>query len=201
MNPFNDVPLMLELPDNTLPDPDRHQYYSDLENRTLWIEGEIGGDLFLYSKHILRWNKEDQGLPEHERQPIKIFIDSPGGSLDDMLAFVGLMKISKTPIWTIVAGTAYSAAACVLMAGHQRFALPNSEIMIHQPLGGTQGQATDIEIHAKRILKMKDKLNSMLADATGQPLEVIKRDTERDNFMSADEACEYGLIDKVLKTR
>jgi ATP-dependent Clp protease protease subunit len=134
---------------------------------------------------------------------ISLYINSPGGSITAGMAIYDTMQYIKCDVSTICVGMAASMGAFLLSAGAKgkRYALPNSEIMIHQPLGGTQGQATDIEIHAKRILKMKDKLNSMLADATGQPLEVIKRDTERDNFMSADEACEYGLIDKVLKTR
>ena len=98
---------------------------------------------------------------------------------------------------------AASMGAFLLSAGAKgkRFALPNSEIMIHQPLGGTQGQATDIQIHAERIIKMKDKLNLMLSEHTGQPLEIIKKDTERDNFMSAEEALKYGLIDKIVEKR
>ena len=113
------------------------------------------------------------------------------------------MNYIKCPVTTICIGMAASMGAFLLAAGAKgkRLALPNSEIMIHQPLGGTRGQATDIEIHAKRILKMKDTLNQILSERTGQPLEKIQMDTERDNFMSSIEAKEYGLIDEVITNR
>lgn len=200
MNPFNEVPLMLELPDNTLPDPDRHQYYSDLENRTLWIEGEIGGDLFLYSKHILRWNKEDQGLPAHERQPIKIFIDSPGGALDDMLAFVGLMRISKTPVWTIVAGTAYSAAACILMAGHHRFALPNTKGLLHSGsasnLGGTYEQTQE---QAKNYNNLVEQMKTLILDCTCIDAKTLSRKLKTDWYMYTEDLLNNGLVDTIVE--
>ncbi|EPZ53903.1 ATP-dependent Clp protease proteolytic subunit [[Clostridium] sordellii ATCC 9714] len=113
------------------------------------------------------------------------------------------MQYIKPDVSTICIGMAASMGAFLLAAGEKgkRFALPNSEIMIHQPLGGTRGQATDIEIHAKRIVNMKHKLNSILAERTGQPIEKIQVDTERDNFMSAEEAMKYGLIDEVITKR
>ena len=134
---------------------------------------------------------------------ISLYINSPGGSISAGMAIYDTMNFIKCDVSTICIGMAASMGAFLLSAGAKgkRYALPNSEIMIHQPLGGTRGQATDIQIHAERIIKMKKKLNSMLSEATGQPLDVIERDTERDNFMSADEACEYGLVDKVIKTR
>ena len=134
---------------------------------------------------------------------ISFYINSPGGSITSGMAIYDTMQYIKCDVSTICIGMAASMGAFLLAAGAKgkRFALPNSEIMIHQPLGGAQGQATDIQIHAQRIINIKKKLNSMLADATGKPLEVIERDTERDNFMTADEACAYGLIDKVIKSR
>ncbi|MDU2198857.1 MAG: ATP-dependent Clp protease proteolytic subunit, partial [Peptostreptococcaceae bacterium] len=116
------------------------------------------------------------------------------------MAIYDTMQYIKPDVSTICIGLAASMGAFLLNAGAEgkRFALPNSEIMIHQPLGGAKGQATDIEIHAKWILKIKDKLNKILAERTGQPLEKVQMDTERDNFMSADEAKEYGLIDEVI---
>lgn len=140
---------------------------------------------------------------QDSEKDISFYINSPGGSITAGMAIYDTMQYIKCDVSTICIGMAASMGAFLLSAGTKgkRYALPNSEIMIHQPLGGTQGQATDIQIHAERIIKMKKKLNSMLADATGKPLEVIERDTERDNFMSADEACEYGLIDKVIKSR
>ncbi len=140
---------------------------------------------------------------QDSEKDISFYINSPGGSITAGMAIYDTMKYIKCDVSTICIGMAASMGAFLLAAGTKgkRFALPNSEIMIHQPLGGAQGQATDIKIHAERIIKIKNKLNQMLADATGKPLEVIERDTERDNFMSADEACQYGLIDKVIASR
>lgn len=134
---------------------------------------------------------------------ISFYINSPGGSITAGMAIYDTMKYIKCDVSTICIGMAASMGAFLLSAGTKgkRLALPNSEIMIHQPLGGAQGQATDIKIQAERIIKMKEKLNKMLAEATGQPLETIMADTERDNFMSAEEALEYGLIDKVIDKR
>lgn len=131
---------------------------------------------------------------------ISLYINSPGGSITAGMAIFDTMQFIKPNVSTICTGMAASMGAFLLNAGEpgKRYALPNSEVMIHQPLGGTQGQASDIEIHAKRIIKMREKLNKILAERTGQPLEIIERDTDRDNFMSAHEAVEYGLIDKVM---
>ena len=131
---------------------------------------------------------------------ISLYINSPGGSITAGMAIYDTMNYIKCDVSTICVGMAASMGAFLLSAGAKgkRLALPNSEIMIHQPLGGMQGQATDIKIHADRIIKIKEKLNSILSDVTGQPIEKIERDTERDNFMSAQEAMEYGLIDRVI---
>ncbi len=131
---------------------------------------------------------------------IYFYINSPGGSISAGMAIYDTMNYIKCDVSTICIGMAASMGAFLLSSGARgkRFALPNSEIMIHQPLGGMQGQASDIKIHADHILKIRDKLNKLLAEQTGKPLKTIERDTERDNFMSADEACEYGLIDKVI---
>ena len=134
---------------------------------------------------------------------ISLYINSPGGVITDGMAMYDTMQYIKCDVSTICLGMAASMGAFLLAAGAKgkRFALPNSEIMIHQPSGGAQGQATDISIHANHILRVKDKLNRILSEKTGQPLEVIARDTERDNFMTAQEALEYGLIDKVIEHR
>lgn len=131
---------------------------------------------------------------------INFYINSPGGSITAGMAIFDTMNFIKPDVSTICIGMAASMGAFLLSGGAKgkRFALPNSEIMIHQPLGGTRGQATDIEIHTKRIIEMKEDLNKMLAEHTGQPLEKIKQDTERDNFMKAAAAKEYGLIDEVI---
>ncbi len=131
---------------------------------------------------------------------ISLYINSPGGSITAGMAIYDTMNYIKPDVSTICVGMAASMGAFLLSAGAKgkRYALPNSEVMIHQPLGGMKGQATDIKIHADRIIKMKAHLNEILAQNTGKPIEVIEKDTERDNFMSAQEAKDYGLIDKVI---
>ena len=134
---------------------------------------------------------------------IHLYINSPGGSVTAGMAIYDTMQYIKCDVSTICIGMAASMGAFLLSCGAKgkRIALPNSEIMIHQPMGGAKGQATDIKIHAEWILKIKSRLNRIMAEQTGQPLETIERDTERDNFMSADEAKNYGLIDKVIAKR
>ncbi len=134
---------------------------------------------------------------------ISLYINSPGGSVTDGMAIYDTMQYIKCDVSTICMGMAASMGAFLLAAGTpgKRYSLPNSDIMIHQPSGGAQGQATDIEIHANHILHTKKKLNEILAKNTGKPLEVIARDTERDNFMTAQQALEYGIIDKVIESR
>ncbi len=134
---------------------------------------------------------------------IQLYINSPGGSITAGMAIYDTMQYIKCDVSTICIGMAASMGAFLLTAGAKgkRFALPNSEVMIHQPLGGMQGQATDIKIHADRIIKMRETLNSIMAERTGQSLEKITADTERDNFMSAEEAKNYGLIDEVIVSR
>ena len=138
---------------------------------------------------------------EDPDKDIMFYINSPGGSITSGMAIFDTMQYIKCDVCTICIGMAASMGAFLLAAGEKgkRYALPNAEVMIHQPLGGAQGQATDIQIQAERILKMKDKLNTILSERTGQDLETIKNDTERDNFMGAAEAKEYGLIDKVIE--
>jgi len=140
---------------------------------------------------------------QDREKDISLYINSPGGSISSGMAIYDTMNFIKCDVSTICIGMAASMGAFLLAAGAKgkRFALPNSEIMIHQPLGGMQGQASDIQIHADHILRIKNKLNSILSSVTGQPLDVIIRDTDRDNFMTADEAMKYGLIDKVIDKR
>ncbi len=134
---------------------------------------------------------------------IQLYINSPGGSITAGMAIYDTMQYIRCDVSTICIGMAASMGAFLLAAGQKgkRFALPNSEIMIHQPLGGMQGQATDIQIHAERIIKMKQHLNEILSERTGQPIDVIAADTERDNFMSAEKAKAYGLIDQVIESK
>ena len=140
---------------------------------------------------------------EDPNKDIHLYINSPGGSVTAGMAIYDTMQYIKCDVSTICIGMAASMGAFLLAGGAKgkRLALPNAEIMIHQPSGGAQGQATDINIVAEHILKTKSKLNRLLAENTGQPIEVIEADTERDNYMSAEEACKYGLIDRVITNR
>lgn len=138
---------------------------------------------------------------QNAKEDIKMYINSPGGSVTSALAIYDTMQYVKSDIQTICIGMAASAAALLLASGKKgkRMALPNSEVMIHQVLGGTSGQATDIDIHARHILKTRERLNKILAKHTGQKLQKIEQDTERDYFMSAEEALKYGIVDKVIQ--
>ncbi len=169
-----------------------------LKDRIIFIGDQINDQTAsLVVAQLLFLEADD---PERD---ISVYINSPGGSITAGMAIYDTMQYIKPDVSTICVGMAASMGAFLLCAGQKgkRYALPNAEIMIHQPLGGTQGQATDIQIHAQRIVKMKKKLNSMMSERTGQKLSVIEKDTERDNFMSASEAEEYGLIDKVIEFR
>ena len=169
-----------------------------LKDRIIFLADEVNdATASLVVAQLLFLEAED---PDKD---IQLYINSPGGSITAGMAIYDTMQYVKPDVSTICIGMAASMGAFLLSAGApgKRMALPNSEIMIHQPLGGMQGQATDIKIHAERILKMKDHLNQILSERTGQPLEVIQKDTERDNFMSAEEAKAYGLIDKVIEKR
>ena len=169
-----------------------------LKDRIIMIHGEINDVTSnLVVAQLLFLESED---PDKD---IYIYINSPGGSITSGMAIYDTMNYIKPDVCTICIGMAASMGAFLLTSGKKgkRFALPNAEIMIHQPLGGFQGQATDIDIHAKRILKIKDKLNQILSENTNQPLEKIKVDVERDYFMEASEAVEYGLIDKVIERK
>lgn len=140
---------------------------------------------------------------EDSEKDIQLYINSPGGSVTAGMAIYDTMQFIKPDVATICIGMAASMGAFLLSSGARgkRFALPNAEIMIHQPLGGIQGQAEDIKIHAEWIIKTRDKLNKILSENTGQDLDRIAKDTDRDNFMSAQEAVEYGIVDKVMKSR
>ena len=140
---------------------------------------------------------------ENPDKDISVYINSPGGSVTAGLSIYDTMQFIKPDISTLCIGQAASMGAVLLAAGAKgkRYSLPHSRVMIHQPLGGFQGQATDIDIHAREILKIREQLNQMLANHTGQSIETIAKDTERDNFMGADTAAEYGIIDEVLNSR
>ena len=169
-----------------------------LKDRIVFLGGEIDDDVAnLVVAQLLFLEMEN---PDSD---ISLYINSPGGSVTAGMAIFDTMNYIKCDVRTVCIGMAASMGAFLLMAGQKgkRLALPNSEIMIHQPLGGMQGQATDIKIHADHIIRIKDRMNRLLSQMTGQPLEVIQQDTERDNFMTAQQAQEYGLIDKVFEHR
>ena len=165
-----------------------------LKDRIIIINGEINNDLANSVVAQLLF------LDSLNNEDISIYINSPGGSVTDGMAIYDTMKFINSDVSTIGMGLCASMGAFLLSSGTKgkRYALPNCEIMIHQPLGGAQGQATEIKIAAERIIKMKNKLNMMLAKNTGKPLEKIEQDTERDYYLDASEALEYGLIDKIL---
>lgn len=167
-----------------------------LRERIIFLGGPINDDVAnLVIAQLLFLESED---PKKE---ISLYINSPGGIVTSGLAIVDTMNHVKAPITTVCVGMAASMASVILSAGEKgkRYALPNAEVMIHQPHGGAEGQAADIEITAKQILKLRERLNKILAKNTGQPLEKIEKDVDRDFFMSADEAKKYGIIDQVYK--
>ena len=169
-----------------------------LKDRIIFLSDEVNDTTAsLVVAQLLFLEAED---PDKD---IHLYINSPGGSVTAGMAIYDTMQYIKPDVSTICIGLAASMGAFLLNAGAKgkRFALPNSEIMIHQPLGGAKGQATDLEIHAKWILKIRERLNQILSERTGQPIEKIQEDTERDNFMSAQEAKEYGLIDEVIEKK
>lgn len=179
-----------------------YDIYSRLLKERIIFLGEEVNDVTagLVVSQLLFLESED---PDKE---IYFYINSPGGSITDGMAIVDTMNYIKCPVETVCVGLAASMGAVLLTAGEKgkRFAMPNSEIMIHQPLiggGGLQGQATEIKIHADHLVRTREKLNKFLSERTGKPLDVIEKDTERDNYMTAEEALEYGLIDGIMTKR
>ncbi len=169
-----------------------------LKERIIFLTGEVNDtSASLIVAQLLFLEAEDAS------KDINLYINSPGGSISAGFAIFDTMNYVKCDISTNCIGLAASMGAFLLSAGTKgkRYALPNAEIMIHQPLGGAQGQSTDVQIYAHRLLRMRQKLNEILSEKTGQDIEIISRDTERDNFMSAQQALEYGLIDKILTHR
>ena len=187
------VPTVIE---QTAPGERAYDIYSRLlKDRIIMLSGEIND----YTANIVVAQLLFLAAEDPDKD-INLYINSPGGSVTAGFAIFDTMNYIKCDVSTICVGMAASMGAFLLSAGAKgkRYALPNSEVMIHQPLGGAQGQATEIAIAAKHILKTRDKLNNILSAQTGQPLEKIEQDTERDNFMSAEEAVAYGLVDQVV---
>ena len=172
-----------------------------LKDRIIFLAEDVNAtSASLVVAQLLFLESED---PDKE---IHLYINSPGGSITDGMAIVDTMNYIKCPVETVCVGLAASMGAVLLTAGEKgkRFAMPNSEIMIHQPLiggGGLQGQATEIKIHADHLVRTREKLNKFLSERTGKPLDVIEKDTERDNYMTAEEAMNFGLIDKIIDRR
>ena len=169
-----------------------------LKERIIFLNGEINENLSSLIVGQLIFLEADNA-----EKDIQIYINSPGGSVTAGLAIYDTMNYIRCNVSTICVGMAASMGAFLLAAGEKgkRFSLPNSEIMIHQHLGGAQGQSTDVEIYARRLIKTREKLNLILSERTGQPLETIAKDTDRDNFMDPDEAKAYGLIDEIIVSR
>ena len=168
-----------------------------LKDRIIMLSGQVTDDLAnSIIAQLLFLDAQDS------EKDIYLYINSPGGSVTAGLAIFDTMNFIKADVQTIVMGMAASMGSFLLTAGEKgkRFALPNAEIMIHQPLGGAQGQATEIEIAARHILQTRERLNKILSERTGQPIEVIEKDTDRDNFMTAQEAKDYGLIDEIMES-
>ncbi|MBQ3967272.1 MAG: ATP-dependent Clp endopeptidase proteolytic subunit ClpP [Lachnospiraceae bacterium] len=193
------MPLMPYVIEQTSQGERSYDIYSRLlKDRIIFLGDQVTDDIAsVIVAQLLFLEAQD---PDKD---ISLYINSPGGSVSAGLAIYDTMKYIKCDVSTICVGMAASMGAFLLAGGAKgkRYALPNSEILIHQPLGGAQGQATEIEIAARHILKTKEKLNRMLAENSGQPYEEVVVDTDRDNWMSAQEACEYGLIDKVMEFR
>ncbi len=169
-----------------------------LEDRVVFISGEITSELAnLVVAQLIYLESKDP------TKDISLYINSPGGSVTAGLAIFDTMRYIRCDVSTICIGMAASMGAFLLAAGTKgkRYALPNSEIMIHQVLGGSQGQASDVEIQTRQLLKIKNKINSILAENVGKPVETVERDTDRDNYLSAEEALAYGIVDKVFYTR
>ncbi|AIY65933.1 ATP-dependent Clp endopeptidase proteolytic subunit ClpP [Pseudoalteromonas piratica] len=197
LDPLNAlVPMVVE---QTAKGERSYDIYSRLlKERVIFLTGQVEDNMAnLIVAQLLFLESEN---PEKD---IFIYINSPGGSVTAGMAIYDTMNFIKPNISTVCIGQAASMGAFLLSGGTKgkRFCLPNSRVMIHQPLGGFQGQASDFEIHAKEILSIKDKLNRLMAEHTGQPLEVVSNDTDRDNFMSAQQAVDYGLVDGILSQR
>lgn len=196
-SPLNSlVPIVVE---QTARGERSYDIYSRLlKERVIFLTGQVEDQMAnLIVAQLLFLESES---PDKD---IYIYINSPGGSVTAGMAIYDTLKFIKPDVSTVCMGQACSMGAFLLSAGTKgkRFCLPSARVMIHQPLGGFQGQASDIQIHAMEILKIKERLNKLLSDHTGQPLERIERDTDRDNFMSADQAVEYGLVDAILNKR
>lgn len=181
-----------------LPNPELRNYYKDIENRILYIDEQIDENLLELSKEIIRWNKEDKNIPVKQRVPIKICIDTPGGDVSVTWSFIKLIEISKTPVWTINLCCAYSAGADILAAGHKRYAMPGSSVLIHSGscyYGGTQEQAESMKKFGDKLVK---KVTDFFIAHTNVDPKVFKKRAPYDWYLDEDDALEQGIIDEVV---
>lgn len=181
-----------------LPNPSLVTFWADENERCFWIEDEITDSLFEFSKMIIRINRDDKNVKVEDRIPIKLFINSPGGNLEETLAFVELIRLSKTPIWTINAGCAYSAAGLILMAGHKRFAMPNSQALIHSGSGSVGGTFEQTTEQMKNYKQMIDTMKQFIVDMTKIEPKLLKKNSAKDWFFTTQDCLTYGIVDKIV---
>ena len=181
-----------------LPTPELVTFWRDENERVFWLEQEVDDSLFELSKRIIAINREDKGKPIEERKPVKIFIDSPGGALETTLAFVGLVTLSKTPIWTIDAGIAYSAAGLILMSGHKRFALPNTQALIHSGSGFIGGNYESTQEQMKNYKQLVEKMKDYILSKTTIDPKLFKKNSAKDWYFTTDEMLKHGIVDKII---
>lgn len=201
MNEMISLEIPKDIENLMLPNPALLDYYKDAESRVFWLEGEIGGDALEIVKTIMRINHEDAKykIPYEERIPIKIFIDTPGGHTQVMRSIIGAIKISKTPVYTIVYCSAMSAGSYILAAGHKRFAFPNSVVLVHSGNLGYQGTVEQVE-SAKRFYDKLDKSdNETFLANTNVAAKDLKKRGAVDWYMTAEEALKYGIIDRIIE--
>ena len=194
--------LNITIPENIenakLPNPNLLMHFSNVGNRVFWIENEIDETIMLLAKYIISINKEDTGLSVAERQPIKIFLNSPGGCVEETLAFISLIKMSKTPVWTINMCTAYSGAALILMSGHKRFALPHTHCLIHSGSGGTGGTYEQTAKQMEHYDKIIEIMRNLILNSTTISAKTLNKNFSKEWYMTADEALKYGIIDEIV---
>lgn len=181
-----------------LPEPGLVTFWQNENERIFWIEGEITDMLFEYTKQILKFNREDKGIPIEDRKPIKLFVDSPGGELETTLAFVGLIGLSKTPVWTINAGIAFSGGGLILMAGHKRFAMPNSQVLIHTGSGMCGGTYEQTAEQMKNYKQLVDKMKDFILSHTSIDQKLFKKNQSKDWFITTEEQLSLGIVDKIV---
>ena len=195
--------LAIAIPDQienlSLPNPELLQFFKDVENRVIWIEGEIDESLFESSKLIMNWNKEDKEIAPENRKPIKIFINSPGGTLEDTLSFVGLVGISKTPIITVNMGWAYCAACLIALSGHKRFAMPNTNYLLHSGSGGCGGSFEQTTEQMKQYKSLVDKMRNYILDRTSIDSKTFNKKKSTEWYITCEEAVTLGMADKIIE--